>query len=97
MQFEIKYIDNKIKGGFIGMNKKAAQELGIHYPHRQNIIEIYKTEEPIMQHTITHEKIEFCLMKKGLTYHEAHKIALKHERRTEPLRQILKEVCNKLK
>jgi hypothetical protein len=92
MQFEIRYIDNKIKGGFIGMNKKAAQELGIHYPHKQNIIEIYKNEEPIMQHTITHEKIEFCLMKKGLTYREAHKIALRYERSEEPLHKILKKI-----
>jgi hypothetical protein len=90
MRFKIEYKKNKMKGGYIGMNKKAAEELHIPFHHKHsNVIEIYKTKKPIMKHTEKHEEIEYSLMRKGMHYHHAHKIALKNEKRKEPLKTIL--------
>lgn len=94
MKFKIEYKKKKIKGGYIGMNKEAAKAHNIPFHHKQGVIEIYKTSRPIMRATEKHEEIEYSLMKKGMNYHQAHKIALKHEGDKEKLKMILRKIKN---
>ena len=95
MKFRIEYLKNKIKGGYIGMNRLAAKAHNIPFHHKGNVIEIYKTSKPIMKATEKHEEIEYYLMKRrGLNYHKAHSIALEHENDKERLKTIIRKITN---
>lgn len=63
-----------------GMNYYAAKELDLKYPYPENTIVVDKgnREEEIV--TIRHEIAERDLMKKGMSYREAHEYANKAER-----------------
>jgi len=66
----------KISKGYLGMNRRAAKELGIDYPYSEETILINKSlSKKEQKKTIAHEKIELFHMKRGLKYREAHKIA----------------------
>ena len=94
MKFKIEYKQNKIKGGYIGMNRLASKSHHIPWHHKkENVIEIYsKVPKEVMKNTIKHEEIEYSLMKKGMNYHKAHKNALKYESSKSRVKDILKKI-----
>lgn len=70
----IVYTDKKI-AGFWGMNYRAAWALGIkkYFPYFDNTIAIWNnTNSGKRKWLIEHETLELNLMKKGLSYREAH-------------------------
>jgi len=87
-------VPDKLTRDFVGMNPEAAKSFGYNIPkntiHVDNNLTI-KTK----RHTLAHEIVEYLLMKhKGLDYWDAHKIALKWERK--PVRDII-EHCEKIR
>jgi len=75
---KIRFVPSKKLKDYAGMNKYAAKSLG--YPLKEDIIlvdESMTREEK--NRTIKHEMIERSLMKKGMTYWKAHRIALSKE------------------
>jgi len=69
--------DNKTKD-YVGMNDLAAKPLG--YKMAKKTIYIDKNlSTRAKAHTLNHEMIERDLMRKGKTYWQAHKVALKKE------------------
>jgi len=70
---KVKEVKN-IGKGYEGMNPLAAKELGVKCP--RNTILVKKSLSPkSKKKTITHEKIEYKQMKRGLKYRPAHRIA----------------------
>jgi hypothetical protein len=70
-----------IPEGYIGMNYMAfkSHHLG-KYPYSKHTIEVLNTlHGGRLRRTIRHEKVELALMEKGMSYHKAHKIALREE------------------
>jgi hypothetical protein len=95
MKFKIEYVKNKIHpGGWIGMNANAASELKVPFHHKhKNVIEVYsKVPKAVMHNTEKHEEIEYTMMRRGLKYHPAHKIALKYENERGHLKSILNKI-----
>ena len=95
MKFKIEYKKHKMHpGGWIGMNAKAAKELHVPFHHKhKSVVEIYsKVPKSVMHNTEKHEEIEYLMMRKGLRYHPAHKIALKYKGDKRRIKTILKEI-----
>lgn len=79
MRIKVKRV-KKIKFGYIGMNAPAAHAHHIPYHNGRRTIEVLKSlHGGRLKRTIKHERVELELMNKGMSYHKAHKIALKEE------------------
>lgn len=79
--FKVKLVKH-IPRGYVGMNYYAARSLRIPFPHSKKTILVRRDlGKGARKRTIFHEKIEYELMKRGLSYREAHKIALKAEKK----------------
>lgn len=71
--------------GYMGMNKHAAKKL--HFPEKVSKPMVKKTLRKKVRHdTEKHEYIEDGLIKRGMNYKPAHKIALKREKK--PLKGV---------
>jgi hypothetical protein len=69
---KVVYTEKKI-AGFHGMNSRAARALGIQFPYDKNTVAVWKHGTPGKQRWLKeHETNEMKLMKKGLSYREAH-------------------------
>ena len=109
MKTIIEYKDKKEKGGFIGMNKYAAEAHHIEWKHKHpnQTIEVYKkSPHSVRVVTIKHEKIEMYVMKKLIkkryslkeAYEIAHyKFALYFEETQKPMKVIIKLVNLRMK
>lgn len=99
MKYKIEYVKNKVKGGWIGMNKFASAEHGLPYFHKhpEHTLVIYKkVPHDVRTTTIKHEKVEEYLMKdKHMHYHPAHDIALKYEEDPRRINAIIKDLNKK--
>jgi hypothetical protein len=97
MKTDIIYVRKKIKGGFIGMNPRAAQSHKLPFEnghkHPEHDIEVFKGGSHLIHvHTIRHEEFEDWEMrrleKKGYSkdkaYHCAHNLALQFEKKNMP-------------
>jgi hypothetical protein len=72
-----------------GMNLKAANALGYHWPHGEHVVGVDKTMPEHLQHeTMNHEIIEKEAMDKGMPYFEAHAHANRHM--NDPLPEHIK-------
>jgi hypothetical protein len=101
MKFQIQYVD-KIKNGFIGMNKFSHKHCKADWKHKlhpEHTIEIKKgLPHSVKVATIAHEKMETYLEKnKHMPYHKAHNLALKFEEKNKPfpsnhIKQRLKQM-----
>ncbi len=80
-QYSIETVPQKLKYGFIGMNRPASEELKIGTNLKYNeIIVVARKGEKLNNITIHHELIEQHLMRYGkLKYKDAHKVALRFE------------------
>ena len=78
MKFKIIYVEEKVFGGYVGMNYFAAKEKKIYFPYSQNTILIWNgLSTDAKRHTILHEKYEIYQMKnKNKKYKKAHREAL---------------------
>ena len=82
--------------GWMGMNFYASKELKVPFHHKHKlIVEINKRLKPLVRHnTIKHEEIEYNLMRGGMHYHQAHKLALGFEKEHHRISKILQEIRN---
>lgn len=72
----------RIPKGYVGMNYYAARSLRIPFPYPKKTILVRRDlGKRARERTILHEKVEYELMKRGLSYRKAHKIALKAEKK----------------
>jgi len=86
--YRIKFVPkNKLKD-YAGMNYYAGKAMGYNdYPINKNTIIIDASLPKKVRHeTIKHEIVEAKLMRKGMSYFEAHKRALQAEKRKAPRR-----------
>lgn len=72
--------NNKMKEGYIGMNKPASEAVKVKTNIDNDEIIVSKNKPSTMKNTIKHEVVENDLMnKKKMPYKEAHEIALESE------------------
>jgi hypothetical protein len=84
MKYKIKYVGNEQLKDYAGMNYHAGKVLGFIPKLKKNEILIdKKLSKKDKQKTIRHEIIEDKLIKKGMGYFKAHKIALKYENKKQ--------------
>jgi hypothetical protein len=86
-KYSVEKLPKKVKGGYIGLNKKAAKELGIKTNLKYNEVAYYPCrKKSTNKRTIQHELIEQHCMRYGqMPYKEAHKVALRFENtKTKP-------------
>lgn len=85
--YKVKIVDPPLLRDYSGMNHYAAIEIGFTPIPDEDEILIEKSSIPIMKQTILHEVTEAELMKRGMKYWNAHKIALTVEKRLKKERK----------
>lgn len=92
--FQIEYREGLIDKDYVGMNYEAAHEKGLPFHHKnKKTLEVDKNQSHRQRCiTIHHEEIEYELMKKGLPYKRAHRIALIHEGEKKSIHEIIKGI-----
>jgi hypothetical protein len=72
--------DNRLRD-YAGMNRPAAKKLGYHMPKKIDIMVDGRMSKAKQAKTIVHERVEARLIRRGLSYWQAHKQALRAEQR----------------
>ena len=81
-KFEVKTVPTKILHDYAAMNHEAGNILGFHpLPNKNEILIADDIHGKEKKKTIVHEVTEVLLMRKGLSYWEAHIKALKAEKK----------------
>lgn len=67
--------------GYDGMNAPAAKQLGLPYPYPKDVVTVNRNLSKKRQREVArHERIEVANLKKGMSYHKAHKVAKAFEK-----------------
>ena len=78
-KYKIKVVGQHDLKDYGGMNYYAAKHLNFKPIPKKNEILIEKDNKNFMKSTIVHERIEAELMRKGMSYNQAHKKAIEAE------------------
>jgi hypothetical protein len=78
--FRVKQVPRKVIKDYAGMNSEAARVIGFPMPPKTIYIDKNLNDKEKAR-TLRHELVEAQLMKKGRPYWQAHKEALKRERK----------------
>lgn len=79
---KVRLVSGKKMGQWAGMNSYAARRIG--FKHKMKPHEIWidrNMSKKRIRKTIRHELVERKLMRKGMGYHKAHRIATLSERK----------------
>lgn len=80
----VRTVSKRVLLDYAGMNRPAAESLGFRPKPRQGEVLVASDLPPgEKRRTIRHEEVEAELMRRGYSYWDAHKIALRSERQKE--------------